>query len=153
MAASGEMSKGKIAYINLSFFAHATEDQGRVLLAAKNIFPSKYVEKISFSRSILKGEYGNPIVVFRIRIRDSEIAEALLSNISSNLPMIDKEDLLRHLDLHLNNGNLYIRLDKQEAFMGRFKLCRADPIRVHIRFKTSRAEEIREICGAMGLVP
>lgn len=147
------MTKHRIAYINLSFFAHATEDQEKVLSAAKNIFPTEYAEKISFSRSILKGEYGNPIIFFKTEIRDSEIAEALLHNISINLPMVDKEDLLQHLNLHLSGGNLYIRLDKQEAFKGKFRLCRADPIRLQIRFKTSRAEEIREICQSMGLLP
>jgi len=147
------MGGGKISYIDLRFFAHATEDQNKVLSAAKNIFPPKYVERISFNRSTLKGEYGNPIVVFRAQIRDSEVAEALLYNISSNLPIIDKEDLLQHLNLHLSDGSLYIRLDKQEAFLGRFKFCRADPIHIHVRFKTSRIEEIREICRTMGLIP
>ncbi|MBS7606724.1 MAG: RNA-binding domain-containing protein [Candidatus Bathyarchaeia archaeon] len=147
------MIRHKIAYINLSFFAHATEDQEKVLLAAKNIFPAEYAEKIAFSKSTLKGEYGNPIIFFKTEIRDSEIAESLLHNISINLPVIDKEDLLQHLNLHLSGGNLYIRLNKQEAFKGKIRLCRADPIRLQIRFKTSRAEEIREICRLMGLLP
>lgn len=145
--------KSKISYVNLGFFAHATEDPNRVLTAVKNILPSKYADKVSFSRKSLKGDYGNPIILFKTQIKDPEIAESLLLNISSNLPIIDKEDLLRHLNLHLNKGSLYIRLDKQEAFRGKFKLCRADPIRIQIRFKTSKVEEIRKICKMFGLLP
>ncbi|MEM2273561.1 MAG: RNA-binding domain-containing protein [Candidatus Bathyarchaeia archaeon] len=144
--------KSGVAYINLSFFVHATEDQEKVLAAVRNLFPPGYADKVSFSRSKLAGEYGNPIIFFRAQIREPDIAESLLLNISSNLPLIDKEDLSRHLDLHLDGGNLYLRLDKQEAYRGRFKLCRADPIRIHIRFKVSGFEEIRKACQAIGLL-
>jgi len=145
--------KSKISYINLGFFAHATEDQNKVLKAVKNILPPRYTNKVSFSKKSLKGDYGNPIIFFKTQIKDPEIAESFLSNISSSLPAIDKEDLLRHLDLHLSKGSLYIRLDKQEAFRGKFRLCRADPIRIQIRFKTSKIEEIRKICKTFGLLP
>ncbi len=145
--------KSKISYINLGFFAHATEDQNKVLKAVKNILPPRYADKVSFSKKSLKGDYGNPIIFFKTQIKDPEIAESFLSNISSNLPAIDKEELLRHLDLHLSKGSLYIRLDKQEAFRGKFRLCRADPIRIQIRFKTSKIEEIRKICKTFGLLP
>ncbi|MCD6470102.1 hypothetical protein J7L29_04815 [Candidatus Bathyarchaeota archaeon] len=145
--------KSKISYINLRFFAHATEDQNKVLKAVKNILPPRYADKVSFSKKSLKGDYGNPIIFFKTQIKDPEIAESFLSNISSNLPAIDKEELLRHLDLHLSKGSLYIRLDKQEAFRGKFRLCRADPIRIQIRFKTSKIEEIRKICKTFGLLP
>lgn len=150
---SGSLMKDKISYVNMSFFAHATEDQERVLKAAKNLFPPEHADRVSFSRNKLKGEYGNPIIFFKAHIREPEIAESLLINISMNLPMIDKEDLYRNLHLHLDNGSLYIRLDKQEAYMGRFRLCSADPIRIHVKFKTLEVEEIKKACRAMGLLP
>ncbi len=145
--------KKKISYVDLSFFAHATEDSDKVLTAAKNILPSNYVEKVSFSKSILKGEYGNPIILFRSQIREPEVAESLLLNISLNLPLIDKEELNQCLNLHVDGGSLYIRLNKQEAFRGRFKFSQADPIRIRIKFKASKIEEIREICRTIGLLP
>jgi RNA binding exosome subunit len=145
--------KKKISYVDLSFFAHATEDSEKVLIAAKNILPSKYVEKVSFSKSSLKGEYGNPIILFRAQIREPEVAESLLHNISLNLPLIDKEELSQYLNLYVDRGSLYIRLNKQEAFKGRFKFSQADPIRIHVRFRASKIEEIREICRTIGLLP
>lgn len=144
--------KIRIAYVNLSFFAHATEDQEKVLAAARNLFPPGYADKVPFSRIKLDGEYNNPIVFFKAQIREPEIVRSLLLNISSNLPLADKENLTRHLNLHLDGGNLYLRFDKQEAYRGRFKICMADPIRVHIRFKTSDPKEIRESCREIGLL-
>lgn len=144
--------KSKITYVDLSFLAHATENQEKVLIAVKNLFPGNYAERISFSKSKLSGEYGNPIIFFKTQIREPEIVESLLSNISANLTLSDKEDLSRNLDLHLDGGSLYLRLNKQEAYMGRIRLCRADPIRIHIRFKVSKKEEIKEICRRIGLI-
>lgn len=143
----------KISYVDLSFFAHATEDQNKVLTAVKNIFPPKYAEKISFSKNNLKGEYGNPIIFFRAKIKEPEIIESLLHNISLNLPLIDKEELKHNLSLHVDGGSLYIRLNKQEAFKGRLKFSQADPIRIRIRFKLSGIEKIREACRGIGLLP
>jgi len=145
--------KSNISYIDLSFFAHATEDQEKVLKAVRNLFPPKYIDRISFSKSRLKGEYGNPIIFFKVQIREPEIAESLLLNISSNLPAVDKEDLFSHLDLHLDGGSLYIRLNKQEAYRGNFRLYTADPIRIRVRFKLSNVEEIKKVCQTIGLLP
>ncbi|MBS7653590.1 MAG: RNA-binding domain-containing protein [Candidatus Bathyarchaeia archaeon] len=145
--------KKKISYVDLSFFAHATEDSDKVLTAAKNILPSNYVENVSFSKSNLKGEYGNPIILYRAQIREPEAADSLLHNISLNLPLIDKEELNRYLNLYVDEGSLYIRLSKQEAFKGRLKFSQADPIRIRIRFRSSKIEEIREICRTIGLLP
>ncbi|MCX8170796.1 MAG: hypothetical protein N3E47_02310 [Candidatus Bathyarchaeota archaeon] len=143
----------KISYIDISFIVHATEDQEKALIAAKNIFPPEHAGKISFSRSKLKGEYGNPIILFRTQIREPEISESFLLHLSLNLPSVDKEDLFRHLHLHLDKGSLYMRLDKQEAYRGRLRFCRADPIRIHVKFKASNIEEIRKTCQAIGLLP
>lgn len=145
--------KKKISHVDLSFFAHATEDSDKVLTAAKNILPSNYVENVSFSKSNLKGEYGNPIILFRSQIREPEVAESLLHNISLNLPLIDKEELNQYLNLYVDGGSLYIRLSKQEAFKGKFKFSQSDPIRIRIRFRASKIEEIREICRTIGLLP
>jgi hypothetical protein len=147
------LTRNYINYIDLSFFVHATEDQNKVLEACQKVIPSEYIDQITFNKSNLKGEYGNPITFFKTKIKKAEVAEAFLKRVLSNLTSLDRETLLREMDLRLKKGSLYIRLDKQAALKGEFKLCRADPIHIRIRFRTSKIEEIREICRKIGALP
>jgi len=147
------LSRIPIAYIDIRFFAHATEDLDKVVEAAKHILPNGYVDDIVFRRSSLKGHFGNPITLFETRIKGREIIKAFLEKLSSNINELDKEVLLRDVSLHVEKGNLYIRLDKQAALQGEFKLFTADPIRVRIRFRKEKLEEIIKICQELGMLP
>ena len=66
-----------IAFVDIRFCAHATEDVDKVLEAVRNIWPSVKIEDISFIRSCLEGHYGNPIILFETRIKDKEIVPKL----------------------------------------------------------------------------
>jgi RNA binding exosome subunit len=147
------LAKNDIIHVELSFFAHATEDRDKVLKAVRNLLPAEFVEEVDMSRKNLKGEYGNPIVFHKAMIRNPELAETIIRNIGLNLSPLDKETLSDELDLRLKKGNLYLRLDKQAAFKGKIKLCKSDPIRLRVRFRTSKPEEIREICHILGVLP
>jgi len=147
------LSRIPIAYIDIRFFAHATEDLDKVVEAAKHILPNGYVDDIVFRRSSLKGHFGNPITLFETRIKGREIIKAFLEKLSSNINEWDKEALLREVGLHVEKGNLYIRLDKQAALQGEFKLFTADPIRVRIRFRKEKLEDIIKICQELGMLP
>jgi RNA binding exosome subunit len=147
------LAKNDIIHVELSFFAHATEDRDKVLKAVRNLLPAEFVEEVDISRKNLKGEYGNPIVFHKAMIRNPELAETIIRNIGLNLSPLDKETLSDELDLRLKKGNLYLRLDKQAAFKGKIKLCKSDPIRLRVRFRTSKPEEIREICHILGVLP
>ena len=147
------MHRSPIAYIDVSFFVHATEDPQKVLEAAKNVVSAVSAESMSFKKSKLKGEYGNPIIYFKTRIREGKVLDSILRYISSQLPSPDKERLSRDLTRHLERGNLYIRFDKQAAFKGSLRLCREDPIHMRIRFRRSKIDDIINACRKIGLLP
>jgi len=147
------MSQTPIAYVDISFFAHATEDESKVVEAAKRVLPASQVGNIVFERSTLRGHHGNPITFFEAKIEDRAAAKSVVENLSSNLSELDKDTLLREIELHVEKGSLYLRLDKQAAFQGELKLSPADPIRVRIRFKKNRLEDVVQICRELGMLP
>ena len=147
------MSRLPIAYIDFRFSAHATEDPNKVLESVRRILPTQYLDLITFKRADLRGHYGNPIIVFEARIKEEKIMEALMENFSSKLGELEKGKLLREFDLHVGDGSLYLRLDKQAAFMGEFRLCAADPIHIRIRFRKRKTEEILQFCKEIGMLP
>jgi len=142
-----------IAYVDVGFFAHATEDEHKVIEAVRNLLPPEQVENISFAQSNLRGHHGNPITLFESRIKDKETVRAVVENLASRLSPLDKETLLREIERHLEKGSFYIRLDKQAAFDGEFKLATTDPVRFRLRFKKNRLEDIVEICREIGMLP
>ena len=146
------MSQLPIAYVDIRFCAHATEDLDKVMEAVHNILPSDNIEDISFKRSGLEGHYGNPITFFETRIKDKETIRALVENLSANLSSLHKEELGRTINRYVEKGSLYIRLDKQAALQGKIKLVTSDPIHIRIRFKKSKIEDVIEICRKIGMV-
>jgi hypothetical protein len=147
------LSQKHIAYIDVRFSVHATEDPDKVIKAVQQVLPADYVEDILFTRKSLRGYYRNPITLFETRIEKKDVIEALVKNLFSNLEKSEREIFLREIELHVEKGSLYIRLDKQAAFHDEMKLCKADPIRVRIRFRKKRIEDILKICQELGLQP
>jgi len=147
------LSRLPIAYIDLRFSAHATEDPNKVLEAVRRILSTQYLDLIAFKRADLRGHYGNPIILFGARIKEEKVMEALMKNFSSKLGELEKGRLLREFSLHVGDGSLYLRLDKQAAFMGELRLCAADPIHIRIRFRKRKTENILQFCREIGMLP
>jgi len=139
--------------VNIGFFAHATEDEGKVLQAVRHLLPQAHAEKVIFEKSGLTGHHGNPIVLFESKIKEKDIVKAVVENLASNLSVMDKETLMNEIEMHVEKGSLFIRLDKQAAFEGAFKLTTADPIRFRLRFKKNRLEDVVQICQEIGMLP
>jgi RNA binding exosome subunit len=66
---------------------------------------------------------------------------------------LDKETLNSEMKLHLEKRNLYLRFDKQSAYMGELKFSSNAPIHFKIHFKNKTPEEITAICREAGLLP
>jgi len=145
-------SKTPIAYIDIRVFAHATEDLDKVLAAVRNVLPSNSVDNIVFKKSNLTGHHGNPIILCETRIKERGAVQTLAEKLSQGLSMLDKESLSNEIGEHVDRGNLYVRLDKQSAYLNRFRLGSADPIHLKIHFKKHTIEEITDTCRKIGLL-
>jgi len=141
-----------VAYVDVRFCAHATEDVDKVMEAVQNVLPSEHMEDISFKRSNLEGHYGNPITFFDARIKHKETVRALVENLSANLSSLDKDELGRTINRCVEKGSLYIRLDKQAALQGKIKFATSDPIRIRIRFRKNKTEDVIKICREIGMI-
>ena len=146
------MSQPQFSYIDIRFAAHATEDVNKVIEAVRNILPVDFVDDILFKSNIIEGHYGNPIIFFETRIKNEKITKAIVENISSKISSLDKEELSREIDRCVDKGSLYIRLDKQAAFLKKIKLTVPDSIRIRIRFRKSKKEDMAEICRTVGII-
>ena len=141
-----------IAYVDIRFFAHATEDVDKVIEAVQHVLPIGHIEDIVFNKRNLRGHYGNPITLFEAKIKNKEAIRALVENLSSRLSELDKETLHKEIHLYLEKGSLYIRLDKQAALQGKLRLCTSNPIRIRLRFKKTKIEDVVEICRELGML-
>ena len=146
-------SKAPVGYVDLRVFAHATEDPERVLTAVRNVLPSESVDSVVFRRSSLAGHHGNPIVLFEARVKDRRLVQAVFAKLCSGLGLMDKEVLAGEISGHLERGNLYLRLDKQSAFLGEVRLGSVDPVHVRVHFKKHGTDEVVGVCREFGLLP
>jgi RNA binding exosome subunit len=119
----------------------------------RNVLPSELIDLIAFKKSNLTGHHGNPIILFEARIKEKNAAQAVFEKLCAGLSILDKELLNSKILQHLDKANLYIRLDKQSAYLNELKLSSADPIHFRIHFKKHNREEILDICRKSGLLP
>jgi len=146
-------SKILIAYIDIRVFAHATEDIDKVLDAVRNTLPKELTDTVVFEKSNLTGHHGNPIILLEARLKEKNLVQAVFEKLSSSLSSLDKELLNSEIKQHFDKGNLYIRLDKQSAYLNEIKLSQTDPIHFRIHFKKHNLEEVIDICRKFGLLP
>jgi len=145
--------KSPIGYVNIRVFAHATEDQDRVIQAVRNTLTSELTETTVFKKTDLTGHHGNPITLIQTELSDRQLLMGLFESIGRRLTSLDKERLNAEIDQHLEKGNLYLRFDKQHAFLGELRFSSNDPIHFKVHFRNKTADEIVTICKEAGLLP
>jgi RNA binding exosome subunit len=146
-------SKPPIAYMDIRVFAHATEDHEKVQAAVRDLLPDELAQTLVFEKTSLTGHYGNPITLFTAKLTDKKLLPAALERLGMGLNSLDKEELSLNLKLHLEKGNLYLRFDKQSAYLGNIKFTQNDPVHFKIHFKNKTATEITDLCKNAGLLP
>jgi RNA binding exosome subunit len=120
----------------LSVFSYSTEDEKKVQRAVLNAFPRELWGMVKFSPQIVKGHYNDSIMVLSAKMKKE--AESFALYLLSQFSPTDRRRLLDDLDSRMDSsGNLYIRLNKQEAFLGEIELGESDPIWIKLKFKSS----------------
>ena len=146
-------SKPPIAYIDIRVFAHATEDPTKVQTAVQNLLPEELAQTLVFEKTECTGHHGNPIILFTAKLEDKKLLPKAMEKVGAELGILDKEELQQNLKLHVEKGNLYLRFDKQSAFLGALKFSQTDPIHLKIHFKNKTAQQIEEFSKQIGLLP
>ncbi|MCW4009932.1 MAG: hypothetical protein NWF05_04860 [Candidatus Bathyarchaeota archaeon] len=146
-------SKSPIGYIEIRVFSHATEDQTKVETAVRNTLPEALAAEVSFTQTSCMGHHGNPIVLSQAKLTDRTALPSFLEKIGAALNSLDKEQFADELKQHIEKHNLYLRLDKQSAALGKVKVSSNDPIHFKIHFKNKTPQQIMELCGQAGLLP
>ncbi|TDA29703.1 MAG: hypothetical protein DSO04_07160 [Hadesarchaea archaeon] len=102
---------------------HATEDEGKLVGVLRGLLPPG----VELQRTELKGHHGNPLLLLEARVRGRREVEGLLSPLLSRLE--------GSWSWKPRKGeNLYLRLDKQQACMGRWVVGRGDEV-IHLTLK------------------
>jgi len=107
----------------VSAFAHATEDEQKVI-AALRFFLSSDVE---IKSTKLKGHYGNPIVSFEASIGQKKTLHELWQRMVEKLRAGELEKIGEIVDDRTDEScHLYLRFDKQRACAGELALTDSD---------------------------
>ncbi|MDI6723254.1 MAG: RNA-binding protein [Methanobacterium sp.] len=136
---------------NISYrvFVYGTENEEKVREAIKTLFPNS-----SPQTDITEGYFKNQVLILHDKItRNRDIKEfvKLLDNLDSQV----KKRILNELDSKMDDkGNLFLRFDKQRAYLGNLKVIEhGDAIHVKIKIAAYPAKKenalrlAREIFG------
>lgn len=130
-----------LQHVQISTIAHATDDLNKVQAALRFILPESLKEREVFTRRYLQGHHGNPIVTFEAKLSTKNEVDQFKHEFSRQLARNEKLVIERDLESHSDDdGNLYIRLDKQQAFRGLVELGDEDPIRLRLKFSRLRGD-------------
>jgi RNA binding exosome subunit len=127
--------------VEISAIAHATDDLEKVQAALTTILPESLRGRQLFTRRYLEGHYRNPITTFEAKLTKPAEVEEFTTSFFRQLSKSEKLRIERDLALHSDpEGNLYVRVDKQQAFRGTVELGGEDPIRVRFKFNRLSGE-------------
>lgn len=122
----------RFASAEIEFFAHATENESKILSAVSN---SLAVDADAFNMEVVDGHFGNKIARYKAAIngkRATEIAE----KITSMLDEPDRMFVYENFDMYIDSKNhLYLRISKQGILYGKIFLEQKDPIKIKLKMQ------------------
>jgi RNA binding exosome subunit len=146
-------SKFPIAYVEIRVFSHATEDKEKVQAATRNLLPETLAAEAIIKQTTLTGHHGNPITLIETTLNNRQVLPSIIEKLATSLSALDIEQLATNINQHIEKHNLYLRFDKQNAYLSTTKLATNDPIHMKIHFKNKTQQDIVDICQKAGLLP
>lgn len=122
--------------IEVHALVHATEEEEKVKVAIRNLFPEDAHGSLKFERKQLRGHFHNPIIRLQAILNQRDLIKETLHSLGGRLSPSNREQLNVDFILHTTKkGQFFLRFDKQESYQGRLQLVnRGDSLRVVIRF-------------------
>jgi len=136
--------KKAIHSISVNVFAHATENESKVLAALRLIVP----EHVSVDRLPVTGHFGNPMIILTARTEKASETRHIISAIKQKLPKDELMELRKKIPQHLSQRcTLIMKFDKQAAARGFLQQGKEDPIvlRAKIAAYPARVETATQI--------
>ncbi len=129
----------------VSTFAHATEDEQKVIAAIQILLPGD----TEIKRTKLKGHHGNPIISFETLIEQKKPLRELLQRMVEKLRAEDFGRLSGIISDRIDEScRLYLRFDKQRAHAGELTLTNRDDA-IHLRLKVAVYPSKREVAAKL----
>ncbi|MFX1566607.1 MAG: RNA-binding domain-containing protein [Promethearchaeota archaeon] len=134
----------------------ATEEEEKVRQAIQNLFPAAMRRTLDLKSTTLRGHYHNPIIRLTIQITKPALVTQALTAIGQQLSPEDRIKIQKTLTSRINQkGQLFLRLNKQEAYQGRVQLInRGDSIRLVVRFSGRKLSQntLEHLCRQFNLI-
>ncbi|RLG88971.1 MAG: exosome protein [Thermoprotei archaeon] len=142
----------KVLSAVLRTYVHATEDLEKVKKALINILPVGVRGNVNIDIVKTKGHYGNEISILSIKLKGRS-SDELLRNILCRLSESERGILIASLSDRVDPrvSHLYIRLSKQDAYLGRIRLLDgSDVIKIVFSFTSLKSvDSLRNVLEEM----
>ncbi len=131
-----------MGFHSLSFrtFCQATEDDAKVIQALKFASGAEDVE-----RTVSEGYHGNKITVLTAWVRRKKQIDTFFSKLGRDDLLSLSETLDKRVD---EDGDLFLRLDKQKAFLGELKVLDGEDV-ISVRGSVKAYPKRRDIVLAV----
>ncbi|MBN1677961.1 MAG: hypothetical protein JW880_05425 [Candidatus Thermoplasmatota archaeon] len=130
---------GTFSSLHARVFCHATEHLDKVKKAMLNSLGD-----VELRVSQTEGHHGNPIEIIEATIAEPHLIDDFFRRIRAE----DLETIVGSLDRRIDDGcNLFLKLDKQEAFAGRLRLGSGDDV-ISVRMRVKAFPARREVALA-----
>jgi RNA binding exosome subunit len=139
---------------HLSVIAHATEDIEWVEQATRFLIELISKTQVNLTRQYMKGHHGNMITTISAKLAGKALLPNALELLSQKILESDRQFLGNDIESCVDNkGNLYLRFNKQDAFLRAVRFYQGDPIRMRLKFVPGYdSNRIVDLCRKSGLV-